>query len=141
MKLEELQKDAVVTGIEPGQVVRIVAVEAAGAEALSVYYKKSDGKFGERLLFRGDESSLAPAIAGRPWAFDAPGEDFKLVTEAVRIHWAYLFDPMMAVHTSNVEPLPHQLTAVYEAMLPRQPLRFVLADTVGEPAVSESQVG
>ena len=131
MKLEELQKDAVVTGIEPGQVVRIVAVEAAGAEAVSVYYKKSDGKLGERLLFRGDESSLSPAVAGRPWAFDAPGEDFKLVTEAVRIHWAYLFDPMMAVHTSNVEPLPHQLTAVYEAMLPRQPLRFVLADDPG----------
>jgi len=43
----------------------------------------------------------------------------------------YLFDPMMAVHTSNVDPLPHQITAVYESMLPRQPLRFVLADDPG----------
>ena len=34
----------------------------------------------------------------------------------------------MAVHTSNVGPLPHQITAVYESMLPRQPLRFILAD-------------
>jgi hypothetical protein len=42
-----------------------------------------------------------------------------------------LFDPMMAVHTSNVEPLPHQITAVYESMLPPQPLRFVLADDPG----------
>jgi SNF2 family DNA or RNA helicase len=38
---------------------------------------------------------------------------------------------MMAVHTSNVEPLPHQITAVYESMLPRQPLRYVLADDPG----------
>ena len=38
---------------------------------------------------------------------------------------------MMAVHTSNVETLPHQITAVYESMLPRQPLRFVLADDPG----------
>ena len=38
---------------------------------------------------------------------------------------------MMAVHTSNVDPLPHQITAVYDAMLPRQPLRFVLADDPG----------
>ena len=38
---------------------------------------------------------------------------------------------MMAVHTSNVDPLPHQITAVYESMLPRQPLRFVLADDPG----------
>ena len=34
---------------------------------------------------------------------------------------------MLAVHTSDLEPLPHQITAVYEAMLPRQPLRFLLA--------------
>ena len=38
---------------------------------------------------------------------------------------------MMAVHTSNVDPLPHQITAVYESLLPRQPLRFVLADDPG----------
>src|ERR1700724_2111760 len=38
---------------------------------------------------------------------------------------------MMGVHTSNVEPLPHQITAVYESMLPRHPLRFVLADDPG----------
>jgi len=30
-----------------------------------------------------------------------------------------------------VEPLPHQITAVYDAMLPRQPLRFLLADDPG----------
>ncbi|EQD75753.1 SNF2-related protein, partial [mine drainage metagenome] len=42
-----------------------------------------------------------------------------------------LFDPVLAVHTSMVEPLPHQITAVYEAMLPRQPLRFLLADDPG----------
>ena len=44
---------------------------------------------------------------------------------------AYLFDPLLAVHTSLVEPLPHQITAVYEEMLTRQPLRFLLADDPG----------
>lgn len=38
---------------------------------------------------------------------------------------------MLAVHASLVEPLPHQVAAVYEAMLPRQPLRFLLADDPG----------
>ncbi|MDD3621340.1 MAG: hypothetical protein PHQ81_02920 [Methanofollis sp.] len=83
------------------------------------------------MLFRSSEPSLSLAEAGRPWAFDAPGEEFKLAAEAYRIDLAYLFDPVMAVHTSNVEPLPHQITAVYESMLPRQPLRFVLADDPG----------
>lgn len=131
LKLEQIQKNAAISGIEPGQVVRVVTTESAGDNALTVYYKTSDGKLLERMLFRTDEMKLSLAEAGRPWAFDAPGEDFKLAAEAYRINLAHLFDPMMAVHTSNVEPLPHQITAVYESMLPRQPLRYVLADDPG----------
>lgn len=36
---------------------------------------------------------------------------------------------MMEVHTSNVDPLPHQITAVYEPMTPKQPIRYVLTDS------------
>jgi hypothetical protein len=68
---------------------------------------------------------------GRPWSFDGDGALFRLVSEAHRIRLAHLFDPVLAVHTSLVDPLPHQITAVYEAMLPRQPLRFLLADDPG----------
>jgi superfamily II DNA or RNA helicase len=131
LKLEQIQKNAAISGLEPGQVVRIVTTEPVGDNALTVYYKTADGSLRERMLFRTDEANLSLAEAGRPWAFDAPGEEFKLATEAYRINLAHLFDPMMAVHTSNVEPLPHQITAVYESMLPRQPLRYVLADDPG----------
>lgn len=131
LKLEHIQKNAALSGLEPGQVVRIVTTEQVGDNALTVYYKTADGGLRERMLFRSDEAKLSLAEAGRPWGFDAPGEDFKLAVEAYRINLAHLFDPMMAVHTSNVEPLPHQITAVYESMLPRQPLRYVLADDPG----------
>ena len=59
------------------------------------------------------------------------GALFRLVSKAHRIRLAHLFDPVLAVHTSLVDALPHQITAVYEAMLPRQPLRFLLADDPG----------
>ncbi|MGF6465269.1 helicase-related protein [Paraburkholderia youngii] len=131
LKLEHIRNNAAISGIEPGHVVRIVTTELVGDNAITVYYKKLDGQLCERMLFRTDEANLSLAEAGRPWAFDAPGEDFKLAAEAWRINLAHLFDPMMAVHTSNVEPLPHQITAVYESMLPRQPLRYVLADDPG----------
>lgn len=131
LKLEDIRKDAQIRGIQGDEVVRIVQIEPVGEAALTVYYKDSQGRLGEQMLFRSDEARLELAQAGRPWAFDAPGEDFKLGLEAYRISQAALFDPMMAVHTSNVEPLPHQISAVYEAMLPRQPLRFVLADDPG----------
>ncbi|MFP4062399.1 MAG: helicase-related protein [Halochromatium sp.] len=93
--------------------------------------KDREGTLGEQRPFRTDEARLELAQAGRPWAFDADGAGFKLGLEAYRISQAALFDPMMAVHASNVEPLPHQIAAVYEAMLPKQPLRFVLADDPG----------
>lgn len=131
LTLEQIQKNAAISGLEPGQVVRIVTTEPVGDNALTVYYKTADGTLRERMLFRTDEANLSLAESGRPWAFDAPGEGFKLAAEAYRISLAHLFDPMMAVHTSNVEPLPHQITAVYESMLPRQPLRYVLADDPG----------
>ena len=62
---------------------------------------------------------------------DFRGKKQQKRTLAQRIRLAYLFDPVLAVHTSVVDPLPHQITAVYESMLPRQPLRFLLADDPG----------
>ncbi|MFP4295797.1 MAG: helicase-related protein, partial [Halothiobacillaceae bacterium] len=131
LKLEDVVLDAQIRGIQGDDIVRVVQVEPVGDNALTVYYKDSQGRLNEQMLFRSDEARLELATAGRPWAFDAPGADFKLGLEAYRITQAALFDPMMAVHTSNVEPLPHQISAVYECMLPRQPLRFVLADDPG----------
>lgn len=131
LKLEDIKKDAQICGIQSNEIVRVVQVEAVGDSALTVYYKDSQGKLGEQMLFRSDESRLELATVGRPWAFDAQGAEFKLGLEAFRITQAALFDPMMAVHTSNVEPLPHQISAVYEHMLRKQPLRFVLADDPG----------
>ena len=131
VKLEDIQKDAMLNGIVPGQSVKIAGVDPIGNDAVSVFYKDSQGKLGERMLFRSDEAGLSHVETGRPWSFDGNGADFKLAAEAHRIQLAHLFDPLMAVHTSTVEPLPHQITAVYESMLPRQPLRFLLADDPG----------
>ena len=64
-------------------------------------------------------------------SFGADGRLFRLAAEAERIRLAPLFDPYVAVHASRIEPLPHQITAVYGEMLPRQPLRFLLADDPG----------
>jgi hypothetical protein len=89
------------------------------------------GKVANELVYRNDEPRLDLVEQGRPWSFDGDGALFRLVSEAHRIRLAHLFDPVLAVHTSLVDPLPHQITAVYESMLPRQPLRFLLADDPG----------
>ncbi len=131
MKLEDLKPNASVRGILPDCLVTVVQVTWFGSEALELTYKDPAGKVANELLYRHDEPRLAVVEAGRPWSFDGDGAMFRLVSEAHRIRLAHLFDPVLAVHSSVVEPLPHQITAVYEHMLPRQPLRFLLADDPG----------
>lgn len=109
----------------------VVSVKWYGSEALELTYKTAAGTVANELLYRHDEPRLEVVEQGRPWSFDGDGALFRLVSEANRIRLAHLFDPVLAVHTSVVEPLPHQITAVYESMLPRQPLRFLLADDPG----------
>src|SRR5713101_8196029 len=131
MRLEDLQPNAVLRGILPDSLVTVVSVQWFGSEALELTYKTPTGKVANELLYRHDEARLAVVEQGAPWSFDGDGALFRLVSEAHRIRLAHLFDPVLAVHTSLVDPLPHQITAVYEAMLPRQPLRFLLADDPG----------
>ncbi len=130
-KLEDIQPNASIRGILPDSLVTVINVQWYGSEALELTYKTVTGRVANELLYRHDESRLEIVEKGRPWSFDGDGERFRLVSEAYRFRLAHLFDPMLAVHTSVVEPLPHQITAVYESMLPRQPLRFLLADDPG----------
>ena len=131
MKLEDLQANSVIKGIQPGENVTLVNARWFGSDALELTYKTPTGKVANEILYRHDEARLEIVKAGRPWNFDGDGAKFRLVSEAQRIRLAHLFDPLLAVHTSVVDPLPHQITAVYESMLPRQPLRFLLADDPG----------
>ncbi|NLE61451.1 MAG: DEAD/DEAH box helicase, partial [Planctomycetes bacterium] len=130
-KLEELTPNAAVRGILPDALATVVSVQWFGSEALELTYKSPSGKVANELLYRHDEPRVEVVEQGRPWSFDGEGDLFRLVSEADRIRLAHLFDPVLAVHTSVIEPLPHQITAVYDVMLPRQPLRFLLADDPG----------
>jgi len=129
--LEDLKPGGSVRGVLPNGAVTVVSVQWFGSEAVELTYKDATGRVANEILYRDREADLEVVQEGRPWSFDGDGALFRLVAEAQRIHLAHLFDPVLAVHTSVVEPLPHQITAVYEAMLPRQPLRFLLADDPG----------
>jgi superfamily II DNA or RNA helicase len=130
-RLEELQAGAHIRGLAATGTARIVHIEWFGDQAAKVTYEDAAGAVGNRLVYRNEEPTLEVAAAGRPWSFDGDGGLLRLVSEAYRFRLAHLFDPYLAVHTSRIEPLPHQITAVYEEMLPRQPLRFLLADDPG----------
>lgn len=129
MRLEELAAGQRVNGIT-GAGVEIVATSWIGGDFLEVTYRDAAGAIGEAFLDRTYESNLA-LETGRDDTFGADAGEWKLGVEALRIKHAALIDPMLAVSNSALQPLPHQITAVYGELLPRTPLRYLLADDPG----------
>lgn len=130
MRLEDVKQGPGLVGVVPGESVEVLGLSFAGPDALVVTYQGRDGVLARTVLYRDAEPELSQsADTNRP--FDADGSLFRLVAEAQRIRLAGLHDPMSAVSTSDVRPLPHQIRAVYGEMLERRPLRYLLADDPG----------
>src|SRR3954470_5066025 len=128
---EVLRRGAVVRGLAGPAPVQIRDVERLTDDSANVTYRTEAGALAERMVFASELTGITPVQAGAAFAFDGDPASFKLAAEARRMRLAHLVDPQAALGTSDVDPLPHQLRAVYEEMLPRHPLRYVLADDPG----------
>lgn len=123
-RLEALETTAAVRGILPGRLVFVVSVRWYGSEALELTYK---GPIAHELRYRHDEQRLQIVEAGRSSSFD--GRLFRLGFRSAPHSPRACSTRSLAVHTSS--RWRHQNTVVWEAMLPRQPLRFLLPDDPG----------
>ncbi|RME89116.1 MAG: DUF3883 domain-containing protein [Anaerolineae bacterium] len=63
--------------------------------------------------------------------FNAPSREVFLALEARRYRYASLYDPLLAMNISKVDPLPHQIEAVYGYILHQPRVRFLIADDPG----------
>lgn len=130
-RLEDVTVGATVSGLAGNAQVSVVAAKWYGNAVLEITFKDAKGQLANQLLYREDEGRLSVVDGSLPWSFDADANLLRLTSEAYRINLAHIFDPYLAVHTSAIEPLPHQISAVYQEMLPRLPLRYILADDPG----------
>jgi superfamily II DNA or RNA helicase len=130
-RLEDLVPGIEVGGLVGATPVTVVQVQWHGVNFITLTYKDGHGDTGQIVVGRDKESSLRVTSAGTGPAFDGDPESWRIGAEALRIHYAALFDPMLAITTSDLDALPHQITAVYGELLPRTPLRFLLADDPG----------
>jgi len=130
--LEDIVPGARVVGLTASGAADVVAIESHGPDAATVVFRTEDGGIHQQVLLRGQAARLRIVPAGQTAQFTGDPADFKLGMEALRIQMAAQFDPMLAVATSDLEPLPHQIQAVYGDLLGKeQPLRFLLADDPG----------
>ena len=128
---DELAKGGRLRGVAPSGPVTVIDVDRLGSDVVNLTYEDGDGRVHRELVYRGSDVEPLEGVDGRLWSFDADPELFMLVAEAKCISLAYLFDPYLATHSSDVDLLPHQIEAVYLDMLPHSPLRFLLADDPG----------
>jgi len=128
--INELQQGVKVSGLVPDQVVTIQSLEDFGL-SVQITFRDTNGRLDEAIL---GVEQLKELIVVRQDSvhFDVDSaHDFLLASEATRIRYGVQSDPFLAVHGSKIEPLPHQISAVYEHMLEQNPLRFLLADDPG----------
>ncbi|MGH2412872.1 MAG: DEAD/DEAH box helicase [Microcystaceae cyanobacterium] len=116
----------------PSQFTGAVTVESAILidETVLLQVRTASGDLKEAFL---DKAKVEEILTAEPSISDATvdANSFFLLVESARIKTAFEYDPHFAVSLSSVRPLPHQLEAVYERILPQVRLRFLLADDPG----------
>jgi len=120
LTLDQLRDGQRVRGIVPNQTVTIKHVDRLDDVTAEVIYCDEAGHYSPVILTP-DRLARVEIVteSGDIPAFDGNADDFRLVAEALRITYAARHDPMVAVNSSDVDPLPHQIRAVYEELLPR----------------------
>jgi superfamily II DNA or RNA helicase len=126
--------------IEPGQIIKnlipsesvtISKVQKLGNMYSITYSGINSNKVNTKVIDENTFQNLEVLTSEGSFNFTGNPVRFSLFAEAERINSAYQFDPLFAVNCSIVDPLPHQVEAVYKYLLPLPKIRFLLADDTG----------
>ena len=120
----------IVSGLEPSELVEIQRIAPFGSKTLVEGVGVQSRRVVKRPLAT-DELAALVKVRGQNHTFAGDANIFLLGAEAERIRIAHQFDPLFAVNSSIVDPLPHQVEAVYRYLLPLPRIRFLLADDTG----------
>ena len=120
----------ILTGVMFNEPMRVVTTRQSGTGTmLAGLVGQNSGQFREVTLTAEDIAQLN-AIDPNP-SYDGDGELLKLALQAYSLGIAHEFDPYFGLSISRVDPLPHQLEAVYEYFMKLPTVRFLLADDAG----------
>ncbi len=130
--LSQLAEGTLLEGPHWTEPVRVLTVKARGnrieVQAVGVNTKRLWTK-----LLKAEDFNRAIKVtqAGELAALNGNPTHFRLAAEAHRIRLAFQYDPHFAVSVSQVDPLPHQMDAVYSHLLTQPQIRFLIADDPG----------
>jgi SNF2 family DNA or RNA helicase len=129
MNKDQVKENVIIRGPVFPELVQILVVIPMGESIKIIGRGLSSNKVHEAVL---DDDQLAVLeCLPEKEPFDGDPQKFRLGIEALRLGWAYEYDPYFSLSIARVDPLPHQLEAVYDYFLKLPRIRFLLADDPG----------
>ena len=129
MTLDEVRVGTVIIGPLLPEPIEVLAVVPLGDSVKIVGKGLKTGLVRDPVL---SQAQLAQLRCSPPReSFDGDPNLFRLGIEAQRLGLAYEYDPFFSLSIARVDPLPHQLEAVYDYFLKLPRIRFLLADDPG----------
>ena len=124
-----LKPNTIVRGPIFPEPVQVIVAMPMGEAVKLIGKGLQSGKVHEPILTR--REARAAEHHPRTPPFDGDAQRFRLGIEAMRLGLAYEYDPYFSLSIARVDPLPHQLEAVYDYFLRLPRIRFLLADDPG----------
>ena len=129
MDAPELKPNHIVRGAIFPEPVKILTVVPLGDAIKLIGEGLETGRVHQPILTAEQIATLEISPDKDP--FDGDPARFRLGVEAIRLGLAYEYDPYFSLSIARVDPLPHQLEAVYDYFLELPRIRFLLADDPG----------
>ncbi len=123
-----LTPNTIVQGVLFPEPVKIEMIQEIGENIKLIVQGTRTGRFYHPTLTREQAALLEQVIEA---SYEGDPLKFKLGVEALRLKLAYEYDPYFSLSITRIDPLPHQLEAVYEYFMKQRPIRYVLADDPG----------
>ena len=121
----------IIKNLTSSEAVIIDKIRKLGSKYSLSYTGINSNKRASKILDEHQIELLEVLTSDGEFNFKGNPDKFVLFAEAERIKSAYQFDPLFAINCSVVDPLPHQVEAVYKYLLPQPKIRFLLADDTG----------
>src|SRR6201993_1557194 len=129
MLLDQLKPNVIVRGPIFPEPVQVIVAIPMGTSVKLVGKGLNTNQVHEPILSAEQLAQLQSTPEKEP--FDGDPVRFRLGVEALRLGLAYEYDPYFSLSIARVDPLPHQLEAVYDYFLKLPRIRFLLADDPG----------
>jgi superfamily II DNA or RNA helicase len=126
-----IEEKSIVKNLIPSEAVIVNNIQQLGAMYSIKYTGVNTNKSSSKVVSKLEFEALQALTTEGTFNFRGDPHKFVLFAEAERINSAYQFDPLFAINCSIVDPLPHQVEAVYKFLLPQPKIRFLLADDTG----------